>query len=274
MRRPCSSRRAALAVVLSLAAVPGAATRAQERIAGVAARLESPRSTLWVGNSFFYANNSMHSHVEALARAADATSPYSAVSATISGAGIAWHDIESYLRPRALGSFRFAAGNRVVFEPQGQRFDSVILMDCSQCPVHPQLREAFHDAMRSQAEVVRRHGARPILFMSWAYRDRPEMTELLAREYRAVGAAIDAPVIPAGLAFANALAQRPDIRLHQDDLRHPTMRGTYLAACTVFAATTGRSPVGNPYTAGIDAQIAHFLQTIAWETVQEDNLNR
>ena len=31
------------------------------------------------------------------------------------------------------------------------------------------------------------------------------------------------------------------------------LAGTYLAACTVFAALTGRSPVGNPYHAGIDA---------------------
>jgi hypothetical protein len=37
----------------------------------------------------------------------------------------------------------------------------------------------------------------------------------------------------------------------------------------VFAALTGRSPVGNPYLAGIDAPTATFPQTVAWETVQE-----
>ena len=36
--------------------------------------------------------------------------------------------------------------------------------------------------------------------------------------------------------------------------------GTYLATCVVFAALTGRSPVGNPYLAGIDAPTAKFLQ--------------
>jgi hypothetical protein len=37
----------------------------------------------------------------------------------------------------------------------------------------------------------------------------------------------------------------------------------------VFAALTGRSPVGNTYLADIDAPTAAFLQTAAWETVQE-----
>jgi hypothetical protein len=37
----------------------------------------------------------------------------------------------------------------------------------------------------------------------------------------------------------------------------------------VFAALTGRSPVGNTYLANIDAQTATFLQNVAWETVQE-----
>ncbi len=47
------------------------------------------------------------------------------------------------------------------------------------------------------------------------------------------------------------------------------MAGTYLASCVVFAALTGRSSVGNPYLAGIDAPTATFLQTVAWETVQD-----
>ena len=32
---------------------------------------------------------------------------------------------------------------------------------------------------------------------------------------------------------------------------------------------TDGTPVGNPYTAGIDPPTATFLQTMAWETVQE-----
>ncbi len=74
---------------------------------------------------------------------------------------------------------------------------------------------------------------------------------------------------PAGLAFARALTKQPELNLYAADKRHPSLAGTYLATCTTFAALTGRSPVGNTYLAGIDEQTAHFLQTVAWETVQD-----
>lgn len=258
-------------LALGLAAAPPLLRPARAQSGTTAASSPRSHSALWVGNSYFYSNNSMHSHVEALARAHTGSSAsYRAISATISGAGIAWHDLQSYLRPGGLGSFRFDDANQVVFEPEGRHFDSVLMMDCSQCATHPALRDGFIARMAQQVEVVRAHGARPIFFMSWAYQDRPEMTPVLAQAYAEAGRQLGVQVVPAGLAFARALAQRPDIRLHQPDLRHPTMRGTYLAACTVFAATTGHSPVGSRYTAGIDPEIARFLQTVAWETVQAE----
>ena len=60
-----------------------------------------------------------------------------------------------------------------------------------------------------------------------------------------------------------------ELTLHAPDKRHPSLAGTYLASGGVFAALNGRSPVGNCYRAGIDEQTAKFLQTVAWETVQE-----
>jgi hypothetical protein len=105
--------------------------------------------------------------------------------------------------------------------------------------------------------------------MSWAYADKPEMTAQLAEAYTTAGNENNALVIPAGLAFARAIGKQPELNLYAPDKRHPSLAGTYLAACTVFAALTGRSPVGNAYLAGIDAPTAQFLQTVAWETVQD-----
>jgi hypothetical protein len=65
------------------------------------------------------------------------------------------------------------------------------------------------------------------------------------------------------------VAKRPALELYQADKRHPTLVGTYLAACTSYAAVYGKSPVGNGYTAGIDAETAGFLQGVAWDTVRE-----
>src|SRR5437868_10545462 len=76
---------------------------------------DAPRSFLWVGNSFFYYNNSMHNHVGALARAADSDSKYRAVSVTISGSGIDWHDMRSYFRPDGIGKYSFVGDNEIRF---------------------------------------------------------------------------------------------------------------------------------------------------------------
>jgi hypothetical protein len=95
------------------------------------------------------------------------------------------------------------------------------------------------------------------------------MTAQLAEAYTAAGNDNDAFVIPAGLAFARSVAQRPDLNLYVRDKRHPSLLGTYLAAATIYASLYRKTPVGNEYTAGIDADTARFLQAVAWETVQD-----
>jgi len=65
------------------------------------------------------------------------------------------------------------------------------------------------------------------------------------------------------------VVRKPDLELYAQDKRHPSLAGTYLAACTVYASLLGKSPVGNAYTAGLPADIAAHLQQVAWETVKE-----
>lgn len=230
-----------------------------------------PKSILFVGNSFFYYNNSMHNYVLNLARVADAKDKdaYRYVSVTISGSGFDWHDIESYFKPNAIGKYSFVGDNEVRFNKFDKPFDAVILNDCSQCPVHPQLKGAFHEYAKKHSDTVVKHGARPAFFMTWAYKDKPEMTAQLAEEYTVAGNQNNVLVIPAGLAFAKAIARRPDLEFYQSDKRHPSLIGTYLAACTIYAAVYGKSPVGNSFNGGVDNKLANFLQTVAWETVQE-----
>ena len=230
---------------------------------------EPPRSILWVGNSFFYYNNSMHNYVGRLVRAADPKMGHRSTSATLSGSGLDWHDMESYFRPNGIGKYSFVGDNEIRFNKFDKLFDAVIMIDCSQCPVHPKLKTVFHEYAKKQSDIVRKHGATPVFLMTWAYKDKPEMTAQLAEEYTVAGNDNDALVIPAGLAFAKAIGKKPELELYQPDKRHPSQIGTYLAACTTYASIYRKSPVGNTYTGGIDAQTANFLQAVAWETVQE-----
>ena len=232
--------------------------------------VERPASAIYIGNSFFYYNNGIINHVSGLLRSADADYKFRSTMVTISGSGADWHDVDSYFRPNGVGKYTFDADNNIIFNKlDGRLFDLAIMMDCSQCPVHQQLKSVFTEFSKKHSDTVRKHGAVPVFFMSWAYADKPEMTVQLAEAYTQAGNDNGALVIPAGLAFAKALQRNPPLSLHIADKRHPTLAGTYLAACTVYASIFKKSPVGLKYTAGLDETTAKMLQTVAWETVQD-----
>src|SRR4051812_46274917 len=118
--------------------------------------VERPESAIFIGNSFFYYNNSLHNHVVRLVSAADPAYRLRATSVTISGSGADWHDVESYFRPNALGRYSFDSDNNVVFNEIDRLFDLAIMMDCSQCPIHPQLKSVFADYSKKHSDTVRR----------------------------------------------------------------------------------------------------------------------
>jgi hypothetical protein len=225
-----------------------------------------PKNLLWVGNSFFYYHSGLSTLVWGLLGSAEPDNDFDSRMATISGAALSWHDLEGYLHLGQIRTFSFSSGKKLVLTTP-RPFDAVLLQDCSQCPIHPQLGREFHEAVRKDSALARKHGAITILFMTWAYADRPEMTAALAEAYTRAGNESAALVVPAGLAFAAARAKDSTVSLYESDKRHPSLAGSYLAACTVLAAVYGKSPVGNRYTAGLDARTAAFLQSVAAETV-------
>jgi hypothetical protein len=159
--------------------------------------------------------------------------------------------------------------NEIEFNPPGPQFDAVMIMDCSQCPIHPRLQSVFHAYAKKHADTIRANGARPIPFISWAHKHKPEMTAQLAVQYTIAGKANGAQVVPAGLAFAKSVARNPDLELYVSDKRHPSLAGTCLTACTLYASFLGKSPVGNACTVGLPAEVAAHLQQVAWDTAQE-----
>lgn len=213
----------------------------------------SPRSILFVGNSFTYYNNSLHNHYRALVRSAspEDVRPGRVRIMTISGAQLPEHAAGI---PAMVASFPW---------------DVVVMHGHSRGPIEEETAEAFRMAARDYAGIIRSHAAEPVLFMTWAYTGDPEMTGLLDEAYTSIGRELGARVVPVGLAFARVTEEKPDIELRIADARHPSMAGTYLAACTFYAEFHGGSPEGIEYTAGLDADVARYLQRVAWETVQE-----
>lgn len=121
-------------------------------------------------------------------------------------------------------------------------------------------------------EVVRGSGARTVLFMTWPQGGRSWATlDDIVTAHRQLASELGIRVAPAGVAFAMAAAERPDLRLISDDEIHATWEGAYLAAATVYATLFDRSPEGLPYAFGVAAEDAAFLQQIAWRAVTEWN---
>ena len=230
-------------------------------------QVKEVKSLLYVGHSFFYYNNSMHTYTNRLLDAAG-QSDHRSTSATIGGAGINWHTVEAHFKPNSVGSYSFVGDNEVRFNTFDRPFDATLMMDCSQCPIHPKLQPIFHEYAKKHSDTLRKFGSQPMLFMTWAYADKPEMTEQLAAEYIKAGQQNNALVVPAGYAFANSVAKRPDINLIVLDKRHPTVQGTYLSACTILASVYKINPIGNKYSAGLSPDVVKHLQTVAWETSQ------
>lgn len=120
----------------------------------------------------------------------------------------------------------------------------VVLQDQSQAPViNP---AEFREYVGLFNHEITNSGARTILLMTW---ERPDSvaygvtTADLAAAYRAVGTELGIKVAPVGLAFADARLERPDLVLCQQD-GHPTVYGTYLAACVLYGTILDRSPIG------------------------------
>jgi hypothetical protein len=221
-----------------------------------------------IGNSFFYYNNGLNHHLNGFVLADDPSFTLRSVMVTISGGGVDWHDVKSYFRPNALSRYSFDPNNTVVFNTFDRLFDVAVLLDSSQGPIHPDLKPVFETVTAEHVATIRANGTEPVLFMSWAYKDRPEMTKALADAYTSSGDRHGVPVIPAGLAFARSIETRPELDLYVADKRHPSLAGTYLATAVTYATLFRVSPVGNRYGAELDTDVAGYLQQIAWETVE------
>ncbi len=226
-------------------------------------QVDSPKRVLFIGNSYMYYSDSLHNHVRRMVGAggiAD-TDSLEYKSSTIGGSALEHHPVDWLTTPGRIGI--------------KQPFELVIMQGGSAEPLSPARAAKFRETLREHNKIIRERGGRVALYMTHVYTEKhrqhkPENIRLTEAMYVEAGNDIGALVIPVGLAFEEAYRRHPDLQLHNADGTHPSMIGTYLAACTVFASVYGRSPVGNRYTYGgaVDAATALKLQQVAQDTVE------
>ena len=225
---------------------------------------KNPERVLYIGNSYLYYNDSLHNHVrrmleEDYLKEIDTTN-YKLV--TISGSRSWHHNVDHPLNYKKIGAKK--------------PFELVIIQGGSGETDTKSERKIFSDSVEEIVNKVHASGAEAALYMIHAYvsshkNANPKMITDIKKMYIEAGNKNDALVIPVGIAFENAYSAMPNIELHKPfDGSHPSLLGTYLAACVVFGSITQKSPSGLNYNYfnTINDSDREFLQKIAHETVE------
>jgi hypothetical protein len=148
---------------------------------------------------------------------------------------------------------------------QGGHYVRVVLQEQSTLPVKNAKR--MHENVRLFDEAIKAAGARTVLYMTWARQNAPESQQAITDAYTGIGRELGATVVPVGLAWQRLLGEHDQPALHDKDQSHPTLAGSYLAACVFLAVLFEESPVGIPGEVdGLSEKDLALLQKVAWQT--------
>jgi len=154
---------------------------------------------------------------------------------------------------------------KAIKELQTGRYDYVVLQEQSTLPVKNAIR--MHENVRLFDEAITKSGAKTILYLTWARQHSPESQKAITDAYTSIGKELEATIVPVGVAWQKFIRKYSKPVLHDRDQSHPTLAGTYLAACVFLAVLFRVTPVGNDAEVpGIDKKDRLLLQRVAWQT--------
>ncbi len=232
-----------------------------------------------LGNSYT-SNNQLHVRLNNLLDASDHAPDVQAL--TSGGKRLSWH-----------GEQAETEGTQW-YDRLREPHDYVILQDQSQVPGFPTSSTYWQESYEGAQiidELVEARGGEIFFMMTWGYRngdsnnqwrfpDFPTMQHHLKTGYLAYAENLSTPdrpvfVAPVGLAHWNIFDSLTNPTsdgtifsdLYAADDSHPSIQGTYLAACVIHVAITGIPSVGLPSTGGINATRTLELQQWADHTV-------
>ncbi len=122
----------------------------------------------------------------------------------------------------------------------GAKWDYVVFQEQSTLPIKNSNR--FHENVREFVPAMKESGAKMVLFMTWARKKEPENQSLLTDSYNKIGKELGVSVVPVGTAWQKLVAKHDKPVLHAADGSHPTMAGSYLAACTFYTTLFDGDP--------------------------------
>ncbi len=211
--------------------------------------LAAPLKVLFIGNSFT-ARNNVPGMIAQLAEARGKQLEHRLIQAGGASLRMHWNKGEAQKEIRQT------------------RYDTVVLQEQSTLPVKNPLR--MHENIRLFDEVIKSYGAKTALYLTWARQNAPETQEAITSAYTTIGEELGSTIVPVGVAWQNFLRQHKQPVLHDKDQSHPTLAGSYLAACVFFAVLFGENPIGiASEMKGLTQAEAELLQKTAWAAVQK-----
>jgi hypothetical protein len=143
---------------------------------------------------------------------------------------------------------------------------------------HPD--ELAEDAEHFNSEIAAA-GSRTVLYETWArkpntslYRKHAlvrtfeDMAGRIDHAYSGIAKRLHAELAPVGGAFARSWHSDPAVSLWGSDGSHPTLAGSYMAACVLYGAITGRDPRESTYVPfPLDPKSAANIRAVAAESL-------
>jgi hypothetical protein len=159
------------------------------------------------------------------------------------------------------------------------RYERVVLQDHSLRPIDRP--EEFAEYVARFTHAIEAASARAVLYATWPrhpsarlYREHTsvrtfdEMAARVGGAYRSAAALLSASLAPVGPAFERALLAHPELALYKPDATHPTIAGSFLAACVLYGTLTGVDPRQSSYVPyELDPASAALIKATAAETL-------
>lgn len=175
-------------------------------------------------------------------------------------------------------TFQNHAANPVNYQKMAaQPWDYIILQGQSQEPSFPysQVNSAtlpYAVQLADSAKAIQ-PCSQVNFFMTWGRQNGDpqwdsintfdKMNQRLRAAYLRIADSAAASVSPVGVAWKYTRDNYPNINLYQQDGSHPSLEGSYLAACVFYTSLFHQPTIGSNYNPGIDPTSAGILQQVA-----------
>lgn len=234
--------------------------------------IANSREVLFIGNSYIYVND-LPNMIKQIAASFNDTLIYS--QSTPGGYTLEAHSTYN----NTLNAIKQAQWDVVILQEQSQRPSFSPAQVASDTYPYAKLLDSLILKNNPCSETM--------FYMTWGRKNGDAtncpfyppvctyegMQQRLRESYMQMAKDNKGVVSPVGAAFKIVRDSLPGIDLYNADESHPSVAGTYLAACVFYASLFHHSPIGTSFTAGLTTSDAQKLQYYA-SKVTIDSMDR